>query len=104
MISLSVCVKSRADRAKSNGWPPLRQAPHKPSIAGAGSPHLVQNGGSSRTRLDQHAGHAAVHRRSSTGARHTTHVTGNSRLRMKSIKTRSGKTQKAGSVYPVGAV
>src|SRR5262249_53299212 len=83
----------------SKKFSPLRHGPQSPSIAGAGSPHLVQNGGSSRTRLDQHWGHAAAHRRSRTGARQTTHVAGKIKLRMKSIKRRSGKTQKAGSVY-----
>ena len=84
-------MKSRADRAKSNTCSPIRHRPHRPSIAGAGSPHLVQNGGSRRTRLAQHAEHAPPHRRSCTGERQTTHATGNSRLRIKSSKTRQGK-------------
>src|ERR1700682_3744685 len=97
MISRRVCVKRRADRAKSKTVSPFMQRPHNPSIAGAGSPHCLQNGGSTGIRLDQHPGHAAPYRRSRTGARQTTHVTGNKRLRMLSSKERLGENARADS-------
>ncbi|HSU89337.1 MAG TPA: hypothetical protein VLL56_10895, partial [Terriglobia bacterium] len=68
IISRSVCVNSKADLARSNACSPRRQNPQSPSIAGAGSPHFGQNGGSSGIRLAQHSGHAPPHRRSRTGA------------------------------------
>ena len=68
MISPNVCVKSKTERAKSNKCAPRRQRSQRPSIAGAGSPHFGQNGGSMGIRLDQHCGHAPPHLRSGTCA------------------------------------
>ena len=98
MISRSAPVKSKADRARSNVCSPFRQNPQRPSIAGTGSPHCGQNGGSSRSSRNQHSGHAAPHRRSRTGERQTTQVTGNRRLRIESIKARWGNAKGDASI------
>src|SRR5438093_4559533 len=104
MISRSVPVNRKAERAKSNQYASFRQKPHRPSIAGAGSPHRGQNGGPSGSSRFQHSGHAAPHRRSSTGEWQTTHVTGNKRLRIESIKARWGNAKGSHSIKHQGTL
>src|SRR2546425_10559527 len=98
MISRSVLVNSKADRAKSKMCSPLRQKPQRPSIAGAGSPHCGQNGGSSRSSRNQHSGHAAPPHRSSTGEREKKHVNGKRKVRSEMRKAGWGG-RKGGDLY-----
>src|SRR5262245_593838 len=93
MISRRVSVKRTAERANSKACSPVRHKPHRPSIAGAGSPHCGQIGCGTGTRLDQQSAHAAPYRRSRTRDPHTTQDAGKRMFRIESITSRWGNAK-----------
>ena len=75
---------------------PVVQALHRPSIAGAGSPHWAQRGEFCGRSRPSHALHSAPERQSFTGSAHRTQSTGNKRFR--TVLINGGLGEKAGPI------